>query len=61
VCAGSPARNLESSQPALKLEPQFGQFSKVQITARGGTVRGTDPNQFAASSWGLLCLPNGWQ
>jgi hypothetical protein len=38
--AGSPARNLESSQPALKMEPPFGQFSKVQIKARGGTARG---------------------
>ena len=50
VCAGSPARNLSSSQPALKLEPLFGQFSKVQIMARGGTAQGTDPNQFAAPS-----------
>ena len=25
--AGSVARNLESSQPALQIEPQFGQFS----------------------------------
>jgi hypothetical protein len=49
VRAGFPARNLESSQLALKMEPQFGQFSNVQITARGGTAGGTDSKHFAAS------------
>jgi hypothetical protein len=56
-CAGSLAKNLESSQPTLKLEPLFGQLSKVQITAREGTARGTDPSQFAASSCESILSP----